>query len=48
MADESSERSSKLLGVIRDKLGNLLEMIEKDVFRFCWIVDFPMYELNPD
>ncbi len=48
MADDSSERSSKLMGVIRDKLGNLLDVIEKDVFRFCWIVDFPMYELNPD
>jgi aspartyl-tRNA synthetase len=48
MADDSSERSSKLMGVIRDKLGNLLDLIEKDVFRFCWIVDFPMYELNPD
>ena len=48
MADESDERASKLMGVIRDKLGNLLELIEKDVFRFCWIVDFPMYELNPD
>jgi aspartyl-tRNA synthetase len=48
MADDSGERSSKLMGVIRDKLGNLLELIEKDVFRFCWIVDFPMYELNPD
>jgi aspartyl-tRNA synthetase len=48
MADEASERSSKLMGVIRDKLGNLLDLIEKDVFRFCWIVDFPMYELNPD
>jgi aspartyl-tRNA synthetase len=48
MADESSERASKLMGIIRDKLGNLLELIEKDIFRFCWIVDFPMYELNPD
>jgi aspartyl-tRNA synthetase len=48
MAEEASERASKLMGVIRDKLGNLLELIEKDVFRFCWIVDFPMYELNPD
>jgi len=48
MADESSERASKLMGVIRDKLGNLLDVIENDVFRFCWIVDFPMYELNPD
>jgi aspartyl-tRNA synthetase len=48
MADESGERASKLMGFIREKLGNLLELIEKDVFRFCWIVDFPMYELNPD
>ncbi|HLH31947.1 MAG TPA: aspartate--tRNA ligase [Terriglobia bacterium] len=48
MADESEEKASKLMGVIRDKLGNLLDLIEKDVFRFCWIVDFPMYELNPD
>jgi aspartyl-tRNA synthetase len=48
MADEQSERASKLMSVIRDKLGNLLDLIQKDVFRFCWIVDFPMYELNPD
>jgi aspartyl-tRNA synthetase len=48
MADEDGERASKLMGVIRDKLGNLLELIERDVFRFCWIVDFPMYERNPD
>jgi aspartyl-tRNA synthetase len=48
MADESGARASKLMGFIRDKLGNLLDLIEKDVFRFCWIVDFPMYELNPD
>jgi aspartyl-tRNA synthetase len=48
IADEKSERASKLMGFVRDKLGNLLDVIEKDVFRFCWIVDFPMYELNPD
>jgi aspartyl-tRNA synthetase len=48
MADESSERASKLMGTIRDKLGALLELVETNVFRFCWIVDFPMYELNPD
>jgi aspartyl-tRNA synthetase len=48
MADESSERASKLMGVMRDKLGVLLDVIEANVFRFCWIVDFPMYELNPD
>src|SRR6516162_3710791 len=32
MADESSERASKLMGIIRDKLGNLLDLIEKDIF----------------
>jgi aspartyl-tRNA synthetase len=48
MADESSERASKLLGIIRDKLGALLELVETNIFRFCWIVDFPMYELNPE
>ena len=27
MADEASERASKLMGIIRDKLGNLLEQV---------------------
>jgi aspartyl-tRNA synthetase len=48
MADEAEDRASKLMGIIRDKLGNLLDLIEKDVYRFCWIVDFPMYEKNPE
>lgn len=37
-----------LAGQIRSELGNRLDLIEKDVFRFCWIVDFPMYELTDD
>jgi aspartyl-tRNA synthetase len=48
IADESSERASKLMGGIREKLGALLEIVETNIFRFCWIVDFPMYELNPE
>jgi len=48
MADDNGERASKLMGVIRDKLGSLLDLIEKDVYRFCWIVDFPMYEQNSE
>lgn len=35
---------SKVLGNLRVVLGNELDLIEKNVFRFCWIVDFPMYE----
>ncbi|MDC3085880.1 aspartate--tRNA ligase [Pelagibacteraceae bacterium] len=28
----------------RNKIGEILDLIEKDVFSFCWIIDFPMYE----
>ena len=31
-------------GRLRNKIGEDLGLIEKDAFRFCWIVDFPMYE----
>jgi aspartyl-tRNA synthetase len=34
----------KLAGQIREELGKRLNLIEKDVFKLCWIVDFPMYE----
>ena len=37
-----------LAGKIRQELGNRLDLIEKDVYKFCWIVDFPMYELNDE
>ncbi len=35
-------------GHVRTELGTQLDLLEKDVFRFCWIVDFPMYELDDD
>jgi len=38
----------KLAGLTRTKLGQDLDLIEKDAFRFCWITDFPMYELNEE
>lgn len=37
-----------LAGGIRKWLGESLNLIDKDRFEFCYIVDFPMYELNPD
>ena len=37
-----------LAGKIRQELGIRLDLIEKDVYKFCWIVDFPMYELNDE
>lgn len=38
----------KLAGQIREELGNRLNLLEKDIFKFCWIVDFPMYELSDE
>ena len=35
---------SKLGGQIREELGKRLEIIDESEYRFCWIVDFPMYE----
>ena len=40
--------ATKLAGYARTKIGEELDLIEKDAYRFCWIVDFPMYELNED
>ncbi len=39
---------NQLAGQIRTWLGNELKLIKNDRFEFCFIVDFPMYELNPD
>ena len=33
-------------GTARTRIGTELGLIEPDVFRFCWIVDYPMYELD--
>ena len=38
----------KLSGEIRKWLGQTLDIIDKDSFEFCYIVDFPMYELNDE
>ena len=35
-------------GQIRTWLGETLELIDEDAFEFCFIVDFPMYEKNPE
>jgi aspartyl-tRNA synthetase len=35
-------------GLARTRIGKDLNLIEEDVFKFCWIVDFPMFEWNED
>lgn len=39
---------NRLAGEIRTWLGTTLDIIDKDSFEFCFIVDFPMYELNEE
>ena len=39
---------NKLAGEIRTWLGNTLDVVNKDSYEFCFIVDFPMYELNSE
>lgn len=39
---------NKLAGEMRTWIANELGLIRDDAFEFCFIVDFPMYELNPD
>jgi aspartyl-tRNA synthetase len=40
--------AEKLAGRVRIRLGEELGLIEANAFRFCWVTDFPMYELNED
>ncbi|HYM17341.1 MAG TPA: aspartate--tRNA ligase [Micropepsaceae bacterium] len=47
-AADREARAAHLAGHARLKLGNDLDLNKKNVFEFCWIVDFPMYEWNED
>ena len=47
IADEF-ETAQKIAGGVRIELGKRLDLIEKNIYKFCWIVDFPMYELSDE
>ena len=47
IADKAKE-ATEIGAAVRDELGQRLGLIDPDVFKFCWIVDFPMYELDDD
>jgi len=42
------DKAAKLAGEARSEIGRQLGLIDEHRFAFCWIVDFPMYERNPD
>ena len=48
VAEEKRSLVQKRAGVLRTMLGTGLDLLEKNVYRFCWIVDFPMYEVGEE
>ena len=48
VADENLEKTQKIAGLVRIELGKRLDLIEKNIYKFCLIVDFPMYELSDE
>ena len=42
------DQAAKLAGAARTRTGEQLDVIEKDAFRFCWIIDFPFYEWDEE
>ena len=45
---DTEEKASRYAGQIRTELGERLDLIEKNAFRFCYVNDFPMYELDEE
>ena len=48
VAEEKLPLVQKRAGILRTMLGTGLDLLEKNVYRFCWIVDFPMYEIGEE
>lgn len=47
VCDKKDTACKMVAGAIK-KIGEDLKLIEENAFRFCWVVDFPMYEWNED
>jgi aspartyl-tRNA synthetase len=45
---DKAKAAADIGAAVRDELGKRLGLIDPNVFKFCWIVDFPMYELDDD
>lgn len=45
---EKESTAAKLAGIVRNELALQLELIDHNIFEFCWITDFPYYELDED
>ena len=40
------EKAAPLAGKARNKIGEEMDIVEKGVFKFCWVTDYPMFEIN--
>jgi aspartyl-tRNA synthetase len=47
-ADMNETKAAKVLGAMRNKIAEQLKLIEENVFKFAWIVDYPMFEMNEE
>ncbi len=47
-ACDKQKAAERIGAAVRTRLGNDLELLEPNVFRFCWVVDYPMYELGEE
>ncbi len=45
---DKEERANYYAGQLRNELGNQLDLCEKNAYRFCYVNDFPMYEIDPE
>lgn len=45
---DAYDKACKYAGLVRTAIAKRLDLIEKDIFNFCWVVDFPMYEKNEE
>lgn len=44
---DKEERANYYAGQLRNELGDKLDLCEKNAYRFCYVNDFPMYEIDP-
>jgi aspartyl-tRNA synthetase len=47
-AADKAPSAARLAGLARTRIGQELGLIDESAFKFCWIVDFPMYEYDED
>ena len=47
-ASDTAAGAARLAGLARTRIGQDLDLIEREQYRFCWIVDYPMYERDED